>query len=276
MSGADPTRDCRAKPDSDPRDVCPVCRAWLLLRERALPWASGGPATGLEACADPRCEAAHGVRRCLDGAIEVRDAAGGWSAPMAPLAEPEAASPDWAEFRRLQQLADAAAKANAALERIGEQARQRIVELTAGLREALDAWYDRVLDGDVPMRERLYRLADRAEAETPAGGEITPAARFQVVADLAREGKITTEQARTLLEMPGMDAKQIHRAVHLMLHPVTLVRPAVEIPPPDERARRTQLAWWTDLIDEQREALIRLCCYTCGALNPSCRCGDDE
>jgi|KBSMisStandDraft_5_1062788.scaffolds.fasta_scaffold842900_2 hypothetical protein len=63
-----PFDDCRARPDSDPRDVCPVCRAWLLLR------AEGGPEAGLEACADPLCKAAHGVR--VRQGLEVRSADG--------------------------------------------------------------------------------------------------------------------------------------------------------------------------------------------------------
>jgi len=183
VSGADPTRDSRARLDSDPRDVCPVCRAWLLLR-----------GDGIEACADPQCKAAHGVRLRVEGerrVVEVCDATGEvWRAPEAGA----------------------------------------------------------------------------------------PAKRFQVVADLAREGKITAEQARQLLEMPALDADQLQRALELMLHPVTVVRGDAAPDPlsPEERAQRTRLAWWADLTDSERAELINLCCYTCGALNPSCRCGDDS
>lgn len=91
-----------------------------------------------------------------------------------------------ARVAELEELHDAAAKANEALEQIGEQARQRIVELTRGLREALDACYDRVLDGDVPKRERLYRLADRAEAETPVQPDL-PSTLCERIVALAHE-----------------------------------------------------------------------------------------
>ena len=82
----------------------------------------------------------------------------------------------------LETLHDAAAKANAALESIGEQARRRIVDLTRGLREALNAGFERVLD--VRMYERLYRLVERAEAETPADPAVSTARET-----LAREAR---------------------------------------------------------------------------------------
>lgn len=123
-----PLDDCRARLDSEPRDVCRVCNTYLLLRK------IGGPEAGLEACANPLCKAAHGVR-CVDGVLEVRDATG-------------------------------------------------------------ETW--------------------RAAAET------------------------------------------------------------FDLLPSDERARRTRLAWWADLTDEHRVALIGQCCRSCGKLDPSCRCGDDS
>lgn len=53
---------------------------------------------------------------------------------------------------------------------------------------------------------------------------VTPAGRFSLVADLAREGKITADQARLLLEMPTLSPEQLQRVLNLMLHPVTFVR----------------------------------------------------
>lgn len=71
----------------------------------------------------------------------------------------------------LEALHDAAARANDALEQIGESARLRIVELTGGLREALERWADEAPGckgaGD-DDHNRLRQLAERAEAETPA------------------------------------------------------------------------------------------------------------
>lgn len=67
----------------------------------------------------------------------------------------------------LEALNEAGARAVDALESIGEQARERIIELARGLRQALDSGFDRSLD--VLMYERLYRLVERSEAETPAG-----------------------------------------------------------------------------------------------------------
>jgi hypothetical protein len=59
-----------------------------------------------------------------------------------------------------------AARAVDVLERVGEQARQRIVELTSALREACD-----LAEAVGPHHDKLKRLralADRAAAETPA------------------------------------------------------------------------------------------------------------
>ena len=47
--------------------------------------------------------------------------------------------------------------------------------------------------------------------------------------------------------------------------------------PPEERARRTRLAWWARLTDEQRKELIDSVCTGCGSLNRRCSgCRDIE
>lgn len=69
-----------------------------------------------------------------------------------------------AEQPTAEELHDAAAKANEALERIGEQARERIVDLSGWLRYALEHW----APGGSDKAERARAALERAEAETPA------------------------------------------------------------------------------------------------------------
>lgn len=64
----------------------------------------------------------------------------------------------------LEALNEAGARAVDALESIGEQARQRIVDLTSWLRYALEHWAPEGSN----KAERARALLDRAEAETPA------------------------------------------------------------------------------------------------------------
>lgn len=96
--------------------------------------------------------------------------------------------------------------------------------------------------------EALLAVALTVEQARSAAASATDvpeaiAGRLSLVADLAREGKITTEQARQLLEMPGMDTQQIHRAVHMMLHPMTVVHPAEHMPPLGAAWTRDNWLW---------------------------------
>lgn len=71
----------------------------------------------------------------------------------------------------LEALNEAGARAVDALESIGEQARERIVDLASWLRYALEHWAPAGSD----KAERARRLLDRAEAETPARSRLCPA-----------------------------------------------------------------------------------------------------
>lgn len=78
-----------------------------------------------------------------------------------------------------------------------------------------------------PPRDAMVRdSADRPRVCVPANDiEIaaTPAGRISLIFDLAREGKITADQARQLLEVPAVDAEQLRRAMELLLNPAVLV-----------------------------------------------------
>lgn len=72
-----------------------------------------------------------------------------------------------ARVAQLEALADAGAKAMDALESIGGQARQRIVDLAGWLRYALENW----APGGSDKVEKARAALERAEAETPAGAD---------------------------------------------------------------------------------------------------------
>lgn len=136
-----PFDDCRAKPDSNPHDVCPVCRAYLLLRS------IDGK---LRACADPQCKAAHGLRLASspygESWLETRSQDGVWSR----LSDPPVERCLWCGTAVTPGSILGNALANGALPKMVEHAmraikthtdetdelRKRVAELETGLRKA--------------------------------------------------------------------------------------------------------------------------------------------